>query len=385
MNTLIYVVIGIVLGAIIGFWIYRQKIIQETESLAYKTKEKLKEAEEKAKEIILEAKEKAAAILADAQKEEKERKNQIALMESRLLNREELLDKKLAHLTEEEQKIKQKEEELKNKEEEIKKLKLEEEKILEKLSGLTSEKAKEELILRLKEKNKEELQQILEKFYRETKDEVEKKALEVITIALQRYARSSISEITTTVFPIENEEIKGKIIGKEGRNIRAIERLTGVELVIDETPDSIIISSFDPYRRELAALALSKLIKDGRIQPAKIEEKVEEARQELDKRIMELGEQAVMDVGIYDLPRELIQILGKLHFRTSYGQNVLEHSVEMAHIAGMIAAELGLRVDIAKKGALLHDIGKAIDHEVEGNHLELGIKLLRKYEISEDV
>ncbi|MCX7589637.1 MAG: ribonuclease Y [Patescibacteria group bacterium] len=385
MNTLIYIIIGLILGAIVGFWIYRQKIIQETESLAHKTKEKLKEAEEKYKEIILEAKEKAATILTEAQKEERERKNQIAAMESRLLNREELLDKKIAHLTEEEQKLKQKEENLRQKEEEIQKLKLEEEKILEKISGLSYEKAKEELINRIKEKNKEELQQILEKFYKESRDEVEKKALEVITTALQRYARSNISEITTTVFPIDNEEIKGKIIGKEGRNIRAIERLTGVELVIDETPDSIVISSFDPYRRELAALALSKLIKDGRIQPAKIEEKVEEARQELDKRIMELGEQAVMDVGIYDLPRELIQILGKLHFRTSYGQNVLDHSVEMAHIAGMIAAELGLRVDVAKKGALLHDIGKAIDHEVEGNHLELGIKLLKKYGIAEDV
>ncbi|MGB9608895.1 MAG: ribonuclease Y [Minisyncoccia bacterium] len=385
MNTIVYVIIGVVLGALVGFWIYRQRIIQETESLAHKTREKLKEAEEKAKEIVLEAKEKAASILAEAQKEERERKNQIAQMESRLLNREELLDKKIANLTEEEHKLKLKEEELKNKAEELNKLKLEEEKILEKISGLDANKAKEELISRIKEKNKEELQQILEKFYRETKEEIEKRANEVIAIALQRYARSNISELTTTNFPIGNEDIKGKIIGKEGRNIRAIERLTGVELVIDETPDSIVISSFDPYRRELAALALTKLIKDGRIQPAKIEEKVEEARQELDKRIMELGEQAAMDVGVYDLPREIIQILGRLHFRTSYGQNVLEHSVEMAHIAGMIAAELGLRVDIAKKGALLHDIGKAIDHEVEGNHLELGIKLLKKYGISEEV
>lgn len=385
MNIAIYIIISLILGAIIGFWIYRQRIIQETESLAHKTREKLKEAEEKSKEIILEAKEKAAAILAEAQREERERKNQIAAMESRLLNREELLDKKLNHLTEEEQKLKLQEEALKRKEEEIEKLKLEQEKVLERISGLTEQKAKEELILRLKEKNKEELKQILEKFYKETHDEVEKKALEIITTALQRYARSNISEITTTIFQIDNEDIKGKIIGKEGRNIRTIERLTGVELVIDETPDSIVISSFDPYRRELAVLALSKLIKDGRIQPAKIEEKVEEARQELDKRIIELGEEAAMNVGVYDLPRELIQILGKLHFRTSYGQNVLDHSIEMAHIAGMIAAELGLRVDIAKKAALLHDIGKAIDHEVEGNHLELGIKLLKKYGIDENV
>jgi ribonuclease Y len=385
MNTIVYVTIGIVVGAVLGFVFYQSKVDREIESLAHKTREKLKESEEKAKEIILEAKEKAASILAEAQKEERDRKNQIASMEARLLRREELLDQKLSQITETENQLKTKEAELKKNEEEIQKLKLEEEKRLEEISGLSAEKAKEELISRIKEKNKEELKQILEKFYKEQRDEVEKKAVEVITTALQRYARSNISEITTTIFPINNEDIKGKIIGREGRNIRTIERLTGVELIIDETPDSIVISSYDPYRRELANLALQKLIKDGRIQPAKIEEKVEEARQELDKRIIEIGEAAAMDVGVYDLPRELIQILGRLHFRTSYGQNVLEHSIEMAHIAGMIAAELGLRIDVAKKGALLHDIGKAIDHEVEGNHLELGIKLLRKYGVDEQV
>lgn len=385
MNTIVYVTIGIVVGAVLGFVLYQIKINRETESLAHKTREKLKESEEKAKEIILEAKEKAASILAEAQKEERDRKNQIASMEARLLRREELLDQKLSQITETENQLKTKETNLKNLEEEIQKIKLEEEKRLEEISGLSSEKAKEELISRIKEKNKEELKQILEKFYKEQKDEVEKKAIEIITTALQRYARSHISEITTTIFPINNEDIKGKIIGREGRNIRTIERLTGVELIIDETPDSIVISSYDPYRRELANLALQKLIKDGRIQPAKIEEKVEEARQELDKRIIEIGEAAAMDVGVYDLPKELIQILGRLNFRTSYGQNVLEHSIEMAHIAGMIAAELGLRIDVAKKGALLHDIGKAIDHEVEGNHLELGIKLLRKYGVDEQV
>jgi ribonuclease Y len=385
MNAITYVIIGLILGALLGFIVYQQKVNRETESLTRKTREKFKEAEEKAKEIILEAKEKAASILAEAQKEERDRKNQIASMEARLLRREELLDQKLSQITETENQLKTKEAELKRNEEEIQKLKSEEEKRLEEISGLSAEKAKEELISRIKEKNKEELKQILEKFYKEQRDEVEKKAVEVITTALQRYARSNISEITTTIFPINNEDIKGKIIGREGRNIRTIERLTGVELIIDETPDSIVISSYDPYRRELANLALQKLIKDGRIQPAKIEEKVEEARQELDKRIIEIGEAAAMDVGVYDLPRELIQILGRLHFRTSYGQNVLEHSIEMAHIAGMIAAELGLRIDVAKKGALLHDIGKAIDHEVEGNHLELGIKLLRKYGVDEQV
>ncbi len=385
MNTTIYVVIGLVLGAILGYVIYRQKALGEAESLTRKTQEKLKEAEEKSKEIILEAKEKAAAILVEAQKEEKERKNQISQIEARLLKREEILDQKLATLTETENKLRQKEAELKLKEDEINNLKLAQQKKLEEISGLSAEQAKEELLNKIKESNKIELQQTIEKFLKEKHEEIEKKSIEIITTAMQRYARTHISEITTSIFPIENEDIKGKIIGKEGRNIKTIERLTGVELIIDETPDSIIISSFDPYRRELAALALAKLIKDGRIQPAKIEEKVEEARQELGKRILELGESACMEIGVYDLPKELIEILGRLHFRTSYGQNVLDHSIEMAHIAGMIAAELGLKVDVAKKAALLHDIGKAIDHEVEGNHLELGIKLLKKYGVAEDV
>lgn len=206
-----------------------------------------------------------------------------------------------------------------------------------------------------------------------------------MTTAIQRYSRSHVSEITTTTFNLPGEDMKGKIIGREGRNIKTLERLTGVELIVDEAPDYIVISSFDPTRREIARLALEKLLKDGRIQPAKIEEKVEEARQEINKRINELGEEAAYEVGIYDLPKEILQLLGRLHFRTSYGQNVLLHSVEAAHMAAMIAAELGINVDLAKKASLLHDIGKAIDHEVAGNHIELGQKILRKYSIADDV
>ena len=202
---------------------------------------------------------------------------------------------------------------------------------------------------------------------------------------MQRYARSNVADVTTSVLNLPNEEIKGKIIGREGRNIRALERLTGVEFIIDEAPESIIISSFDPLRREIAKLALEKLIKDGRIQPVKIEEKVTEATNEIEKRMMEIGEQAAYDVGVVDFPKEIIRLLGRLHFRTSYGQNVLQHSVEMAHMAGMIAAELGANVEIAKRGALLHDIGKAISHEVEGTHVELGRKILQKYGIADEV
>jgi ribonuclease Y len=202
---------------------------------------------------------------------------------------------------------------------------------------------------------------------------------------LQRYARSHVAEITTTMFPLADEDLKGKIIGREGRNIRALERATGVEFIIDEAPDAIIISSFDPFRRETARMALEKLVKDGRIQPAKIEEKVEEAKTELAKRTLEIGEATASDLGVYGLPKELLQLLGRLHFRTSFGQNVLVHSTEMAYIAEMMARELGLNADIAKRGALLHDIGKAIDHEVEGTHVELGIKILQKYGVDQAV
>jgi ribonuclease Y len=237
----------------------------------------------------------------------------------------------------------------------------------------------------VKEDRAQDLAQTIQKIDRENREEIEKKAIGIITTALQRYARSHVSDITTTVFPIGDDDMKGKIIGREGRNIRALERATGVEFLVDEVPDGIIISSFDPYRRETARLALEKLVKDGRIQPAKIEEKVEEAKTELVKRTQEIGDAAAQDLGIFDLPKELLQLIGRLHFRTSFGQNALTHSIEVAYLAEMMARELGLDADVAKRGGLLHDIGKSIDHEVEGTHVELGIKILRKYNQSEAV
>lgn len=368
-----------------GYYLRRYLATRRRNSLEQQIKQKLESAESQAKEIILEAKEKAASFLTEAKNEDKERKHQINALEARLLNREEMLDKKLFSLSEEEGRLKGKGEELKKRESEIETLKIRETEVLEKISGLTREAAQKELISRIKKENEDELAQLLQKLDKERRDEIEKKSTEIITTALQRYARSHVSEVTTTAFPLNDEELKGKIIGREGRNIRALERATGVEFVIDETPDTIIISSFDPYRREVAKLALAKLIKDGRIQPAKIEEKVEEAKQELSKRILEIGEAAAMEVGVYDLPKEILQLLGRLHFRTSYGQNVLMHSIEMTYIAGMMAAELGLNVEVSKKGALLHDIGKAIDHEVEGTHVDLGRKILKKYGISDAV
>ena len=384
-TQVISVIGGLVFGVLIGYFVRHSLAKKRAGSIEQKIESRLEDAERKSKEIVLKAEEKATSLLSDLRKQESDRKSELSNLENRLIKREEILDKKLLGLGDEEAKIRSKEEELKTKEGELGKLKEETRVQLEKISGLSREEAKNELFKEIKETSNQDLSLAIQKIEKERRDEVEKKASEIIATALGRFARSQVAEMTTTSFHLADEDLKGKIIGREGRNIRALERATGVELVIDETPDNIIISSFDPFRREVTRLALEKLIKDGRIQPAKIEEKVEEAKQELNKRIIEIGEAATMEVGIYDLPKELVQLIGRLHFRTSYGQNVLMHSIEMAHLAGMIAAELGLRVEVAKKGALLHDIGKDIDHEVEGTHVELGRKLLKKYNIDESV
>ncbi len=367
-------VVFLVVGGAVGYLIRR-----------YSGANKLAEAETKAKEIVLEAKEKAASLLVELKNEEKDRRKEIDALESRVLHREETLDKKLTDLSTEEAKLRAREEGAKAKEEMVGKKEGEIDSRLEKIGALSVAEAKEEIMRRAKEDRSNDLAQSIQKIDRENREEVEKRANDIITIALQRYARSHVAEMTTTIFHLEDEELKGKIIGREGRNIRALERATGVEFIIDEAPDGIIISSFDPFRREVARLALERLVKDGRIQPAKIEESVETAKADLAKRTQEIGENAAQDLGVFDLPKELLQMIGRLHFRTSYGQNVLVHSVEMAYIAEMMARELGLNAEVAKKGALLHDIGKAIDHEVEGTHVELGMKLLRKYNIDERV
>ncbi|MBI3589621.1 MAG: ribonuclease Y [Candidatus Liptonbacteria bacterium] len=373
--------VGVLLGLGAGYSLRQFLSVRKAGSVEEKAKTKLETAEERSKKIILEAEGKAADLLAEVRREGREQKTKLDSLEERFLKREEMLDKKIVALGDDEAALKGKKEEFKKKELELSSLKEQLEVQLEKISGLTRDQALSSLQSEIKETYSKDLAISIQKLEKERKEEIEKKSAEIITTSLERYARSQVAELTTTAFHLTDEELKGKIIGREGRNIRALERATGVEFVIDETPDSVVISSFDPLRREIARLALEKLIKDGRIQPAKIEEKVEEAKQEIQKRIMEIGEAATMEVGIYDLPKEIIQLLGRLHFRTSYGQNVLLHSIEMAHIAGMLAGELGLNVEIAKKGALLHDIGKAIDHEVEGTHVELGRKILKKYNL----
>ncbi len=376
---------ALVIGIGIGYAVRRSWAARRAGAVEEKAEKALTAAEARSKAIVLEAESKAVGLLSEAKKEERERKAEFMNLEQRLVRREETLDKKLTAIANDEAAIRAKSETLEKREGDLKALSEQAKAQLERVGGLTAVQARDELFRKITEERKADLVQLIQKVEKENRDEVEKKSMEIITIALQRFSRSHVSEVTTSVFPLGDEDIKGKIIGREGRNIRALERATGVEFVIDETPDSIIISSFDPYRREVARLALAKLIKDGRIQPAKIEEKVEEARQELGKRMQEIGTAAADEVGVFDLPKEIVQLIGRLHFRTSYGQNVLTHSIEMSHLATMMAGELGLNVEVAKKGALLHDIGKALDHEIEGTHVDLGMKVLRKYGIDERV
>ncbi len=377
--------IFLVIGAVAGYFGRRSWASKQRQEVEEKLKKELAEAETKAKEIIIEAKEKAASILVDIKNDEKDRRKEIEQLEQRVLHREESLEKKMTEVSANEERLRTREDALKEREEDVVKKEGEVDKKLETVGGLSVAEAKEEIVRRARDDRAQDLAQVIQKIDRENREEVEKRANEIITVALQRYARGHVAEMTTTVFPLADEDLKGKIIGREGRNIRALERATGVEFMMDETPDAIIISSFDPFRREVARMALERLVKDGRIQPAKIEEEVEKAKEDLVKRTQEIGEATAQDLGIFDLPKELLQLVGRLHFRTSFGQNVLVHSTEMAYIAEMMARELGLNPEIAKKGALLHDIGKAIDHEVEGTHVDLGMKLLKKYDIDERV
>lgn len=375
----------IVLGSVFGYFIRQLIAVRQFNSVEQKIKKQTEEAKTKSKEIILEAQEKATTLLEEVKKEERENKAQLTRLEERLLKKESQLEEQSSVIKNREEKNIQDVEKLKSAKAEIDDLKQKAISQLEKITGLSLTQAKEFLFKNLQEKYQEDLAVATVKLEKEKREEIERKSLDIMTTAIQRYARSHVGEVTTTAFNLEDEDLKGKIIGREGRNIRALERATGVEFIIDETPDSIVISSFDPVRREIAKMALQKLIKDGRIQPAKIEEKVEESKQELNKKISELGEAAAYEAGIYNLPKEIIQLLGRLHFRVSYGQNVLIHSIETSYLAAMMAAELGLNVEIAKKAALLHDIGKAVDHEIQGSHVELGRRILKKYGIEEAV
>ncbi|MDD2678098.1 MAG: ribonuclease Y [Candidatus Paceibacterota bacterium] len=378
-------ILSLGVGVIFGYLV-RQAIAQRhVDSIEAKLKIRIERVREEAKKTILEAQEKATKILEEIKNEEKKRKAQISKLEERSLQRESLIDKRQLEIDEREKEVKRALEKSQNLKIELEKLHRSELETLEKIAGLSVQEAKEELIKKIEKEYKEEIMGAIKKLEQFRKEEIEKKAKDIMVEAIQRYARSSIGEFTTTTVDLPSEDIKGRIIGREGRNIRHFEKITGVELIMDDSPGSIILSSFDPVRREIGRLTLEKLIQDGRIQPARIEEKAMEAQSEIRERIKKAGEDAVYETGIIDLPSEVIYLLGRLNFRTSYGQNALVHSIEVSQLAGALAAELGANVELAKKAGLLHDIGKAVDQEIEGTHLELGRKILIKYNLPEEV
>ncbi|MDP3778857.1 MAG: ribonuclease Y [bacterium] len=383
-----YIIIAVsALGAGIGLgYLIRQMVAQKRKSsIEAKLKKFIEDAKTEAKEVLFDAKEKASKTIEEAKTEEKERTSQIRRLEERMLERENSFDRRVQDFDKRNKELEERIERLKQAKTEIETAREKTMKELERVSGLSKEEAMNEVMAKIEKEYTVDLMSRIKKLEQGGMEELERRAKNILATLIQRLSTSTTSEVTTTTVQIPSDDLKGKIIGREGRNIKTLERAVGVEIIVDDTPGSIVISGFDPVRRQIAKSALENLIQDGRIQPARIEEAAEKAREDIEKQIREAGEQAAHEVGAFDLDPRLLTLVGRLKFRTSYGQNVLQHSIEMSHLAGMLAEEVGADVAISKKGALLHDIGKAVDHEVTGTHVEIGRRILQKFNVDQRI